>query len=1162
MTPWPPSTRGGLQVDVRAPVGREPVVEEDHFRECGWRVAHFLQTKGFCVVDMGMDELLQEAVTECADMDEVGRFFAPAAEVVDGLLGEEGSTRIAELGEYITKTKGTALAIFDKKMQCIEHGLALVAPHHFPFTLASRTGGLVHESGTPREVFPYVTQVSAFQWFQIFTCHRVMVLMFLGPEGGTLEIQPFDEENHPHELDTDAGLCVFLRADLFSHKFRAPEETFTLTHWMLETPGVGQRQGRHSCRFPLPPVARTLDRILNQPMQEALLGEAIPRHIHRLLHHRHKTGGQTAVRSAECKMPSVDFTFLLPSAASGIDAVVPIPLTRWDNDLYYDEDRESVKFGKVPCMHGAFIEGVELFDNKHFRISPIEAPTLAPEQRHTLEVGYEVMFAAGFERKTMEKTATGVYVGATWNEWNFVRPMDSAQQLKFGATSGMNAIPANRLSYILGFTGASLSLDSEGASSLMAVCKGNDDVNLPKQRRTTSQALCLGVSLLLSPKVLMDYAPSLSSRCLAFDMSADGYVFGDACAGVLLAPLAEVLAEQSYHDEDHPVRGLIASTSMGNLGSPKSVVDQRLIRTAIEHAGLSPLDIDQMECHGDGTLLADAAEVNSVAKVMRGSSADRNMETLVLGALKPNWAHSRAATGICALLKVLVTQSFGAALPLLHLRQINPHIMEATKRVLFADESAEFWTQSAYVGVMARGILGTLAHVLTWGDMQSSAQLMERDTVSPLQREICWWPGGGGELGDDEYPDNAYTIHGSWSRFEPEEMEFEEPGIYQYTVTMGEHCLEHFQIRLDGDASRVLHPRDSQGLPNSVVEGPSSENIAGGLCWLIDGRPQRLEGIEDSDRGEGDPYEGVAEQGPELAPPRFSEEQGPGDQYCIRLSIMGRWKNVDWERLPVERDEAAPPYCLPITARYWVIADWNCWQPKQEMLPHPRIRGLFTLEVHLRRMRSEFQIVVNRDLDQVLIPSPDGVFGSTVHDLQGPEIAANTRQPGMAWCIEGVPGDFFRIEFQMALEGDRVRKVVTFRRVRFEKLSPAQQRAGAETRYFLTGSWGRWWHTQEMVWKDDDKEGGWFQSTVTLGRDGCEHFQILEDNDRRFVLHPPKPASEASKVVGPDGPEQCDGVNWIIGGVGEDAGRPGSRYTVRLIVSNGFPIGVDWQRIS
>lgn len=1144
MPDWP----GAIKYDCKA-----PKEDAESLLEFGLLASNSILSKGYCTVKLPLVTRRSSDIScEIAKLDEEAKFFAPPGDIVDGLLGEEGSTRIAELPERVRDEENVLLTI-DAHLDVIANAISPLAPDAFGFSMTSRTPGLLHESGTPRDFFPYINQASALQWFQTFTTHRIMCLVFLGPESGYLEMRPFDKVSNHHVVETEPGMCVYLRADLLSHSFRAPEETYVLSCWFLQA-GALRKDTVRPC-FPLSPVARGLEEILDQPPENDLPGE-VPRDIQRILRYRQRSGGKTAVWGASCKLPSdMDFWSMYVALGDGTDAATIIPMRKWDHEDFYDPLAVDANSGKMACRHCGVIEGLDLFDNKKFRISPLEAATLAPEQRQTLEVGYEVMFYAGFDKKDMEKTATGVYVGATWNEWNFVYAIDSAEQGPFGATSNMNAIPANRLSYLLGFNGASMSLDTEGASSLVAVCKGTDDLHVAKERRTVDLSLCLGVSFLLSPKVLLDHAASgfltAAGRCMTFDESADGSAIGDACGGVLLAPLSEVLQSQAYDDEAHPVRGLISAHRMGNMGRSSSVTaphaptDQRLLSGAVEAAHFSELDVEAVECHGTGHLLWDAMEVASCAKVLRGGK-NAQQEVLYLGALKSSATNARAAGGVCGLIKTLTAQNWGAPPPSVHLQVRSPHMDLESQPLHFVSEIAEFCSKSAFCCVTSKGFGGSVAHVITWGSVEKT--LHKDPERSESMRGISFWPGGGGVLEGEAQPRRAYTIVGSWSAWqEPQDMEEEEAdGEFGYTVTIGEHRLEQFHIRLDGDATKVLHPTTPQAANNTQVVGPSP--CAGDLYWTIDCRPREHDHVAGGMR----PHQPNGHINGEL------EHEGEddilndgtpgraGDKYRVRLRVQGKWRAVSWERLPRERVQNEVP---AIRSRYFIVANWNTWQLDQEMQPDPEIQGLFRIEVHLVRTCGEFQIVVNRDPDQVLVPSAEEYGEGTPSPVTGPYTALQAR--GTNWFVDGKPGDIFVFEYRIWYGNGVLQQTVKWTQRGYEEVTDEQVEEARRQRYFIVGSWNRW-RSQEMTW---NLAGSCFEFPVTIGPEGDEAYQIIMDNDWRLVLHPERADSTDGELAGPSDLSECDGVNWLLSG---PEVRVGARFTIRLHVDEDVPMRTDW----
>jgi hypothetical protein len=229
-------------------------------------------------------------------------------------------------------------------------------------------------------------------------------------------------------------------------------------------------------------------------------------------------------------------------------------------------------------------------------------------------------------------------------------------------------------------------------------------------------------------------------------------------------------------------------------------------------------------------------------------------------------------------------------------------------------------------------------------------------------------------------------------------MEPEGDGAFGFTVTLGENRFEQFQIWMDGDSSRVLHPGEAKAPKGCPVCGPVDEADAEGLRWMIDGRPWEEEWYGDE----------------------LTEVGNPGDQYRVHLYIAGKWRAVTWEKVvsaPLE--DLGRLAVAHTTAKYYVTGDFNDWT-LQEMVRDYNVPGLFSLEVTLKWTGGEFQIVKDKDWFQVFYPSVAKAGLQSPGDVKGPDDESYNR----SWYLEGKPGGVAKIEFQRVLElGEDIRKV-------------------------------------------------------------------------------------------------------------------------------------------
>jgi len=102
----------------------------------------------------------------------------------------------------------------------------------------------------------------------------------------------------------------------------------------------------------------------------------------------------------------------------GLDAIGPVPPSRWDVERFYDPDPK--KPDKTNSRWGGFVEKIDEFDPQFFGIAPREVDSMDPQQRLILEVAWEALEDGGMVPEQLAGTATGVFVGIGTHDYSIM----------------------------------------------------------------------------------------------------------------------------------------------------------------------------------------------------------------------------------------------------------------------------------------------------------------------------------------------------------------------------------------------------------------------------------------------------------------------------------------------------------------------------------------------------------------------------------------------------------------------------------------------------------------------------------------------------------------------------------------------------------------------
>ncbi|GHC90375.1 type I polyketide synthase [Streptomyces flavofungini] len=418
-------------------------------------------------------------------------------------------------------------------------------------------------------------------------------------------------------------------------------------------------------------------------------------------------GEPIAVVGMSCRFPGApDPEAYWRLLVTGRDAVTDTPAERAELGL-------GIEHG--PAGKGAFLDGIDRFDPGFFAIPPREAAMMDPQQRLVLELGWEALEQAGVVPAGLQGGDTGIFLGATTGDYADLvhRSAGDGSNVTHHSFTGLDrSLIANRVSYVLGLRGPSLTVDAGQASSLVAVHMACQSL----RNGESEVALAGGVELHLAPEktALAQKFGGLSpdGRCYTFDARANGYVRGEGGAVVVLKTLRRALADG---DRVHAVlRGSAVNNDGGGAGLtvPHEDAQRDLLRRAHERAGTAPADVGYVELHGTGTPVGDPVEAAALGAVLGAARPDG--EPLLVGSVKTNIGHLGAAAGMAGLLKVVLSLTHGRLPPSLHYRSPNPRIPMAELNLRVQDAVGDWPGAGAQrlAGVSSFSVGGTNCHVV------------------------------------------------------------------------------------------------------------------------------------------------------------------------------------------------------------------------------------------------------------------------------------------------------------------------------------------------------------------------------------------------------------------------------------------------------------------
>ncbi|CAH2232242.1 jg2964 [Pararge aegeria aegeria] len=368
-----------------------------------------------------------------------------------------------------------------------------------------------------------------------------------------------------------------------------------------------------------------------------------------------------------------------------------------------DGRRWKLAHPEIPQRTGK-INNVNKFDASFFGVHFKQAHTMDPMCRILLEKAYEAVIDAGLNPKELRNTKTGVFIGACFSESEKTWFYEKMQVNGFGVTGCSRAMLANRISYWLGVTGPSYTVDSACSSSLYAL----EHAFRAIRDGHCDSAIVGGSNLCLHPYVSLQFSRlgvlSPDGKCKSFDNKANGYARSEAIVVILLQKAKD--ARRVYAQVLHAKTNCDGYKEQG-ITYPAGHIQQLLLDEFYEECSIPPNTLEFVEAHGTGTRVGDPEELKAIDAVFCTGRSD----PLMIGSIKSNLGHSEPASGLCSIAKLCIAYTTGFIPPNLNYstpRDGVPALAEGKLRVITEKTP---WNRGMS-GINSFGFGGANAHTL------------------------------------------------------------------------------------------------------------------------------------------------------------------------------------------------------------------------------------------------------------------------------------------------------------------------------------------------------------------------------------------------------------------------------------------------------------------
>ncbi|MCT8350880.1 MULTISPECIES: beta-ketoacyl synthase N-terminal-like domain-containing protein [Photorhabdus] len=415
-----------------------------------------------------------------------------------------------------------------------------------------------------------------------------------------------------------------------------------------------------------------------------------------------------AITSIAGRFPNADSSQDLWNAILGKRELI----SSYTNEELHHRGVDVDEGGLHYVPRGAYLQDPEAFDYSYFQMMPREVSKMDPQQRICLEVCHEALELSGYSSGA-DAGICSVFVGSRQSTWQTDistqnhSPADT--MLLFGGSS-VDAL-ATRVAYKLNCLGPAISVGTFCSGSLVAVHMACNSLLLGESDMALAGGVCVRYPAHVGYVYHAGGILSPTGRVRAFDEKADGTIFSDATAFVVLRRLEDALLN------GEPILAVIKGSAINNDGAVKAGYSapgvsgqEQVIRRALAAADVRAEQIGLIEAHGTGTPVGDGIELRALGRVF----ADVSARSCALGSIKSNLGHADCASGIAGLIKAIYAVNLGIIPPSMNCESPCAELRDPESPFYVPTESRDWDNDKAarIAGVSSFGIGGTNVHVI------------------------------------------------------------------------------------------------------------------------------------------------------------------------------------------------------------------------------------------------------------------------------------------------------------------------------------------------------------------------------------------------------------------------------------------------------------------